>query len=47
MKEIDSLDKEIYLNYEDGIEGYKVEPLIFQGQKDNLIDYKVTAIEKL
>lgn len=47
IKEIDSLDKEIYLNYVDGIEGYKIEPLIFQGQKDNLKDYKVTAIEKL
>ncbi len=47
MKEIDGLDKEIYLNYVDGIEGYKIEPLIFQGQKDNLKDYKVTAIEKL
>lgn len=40
-------DKEIYLNYVDGIEGYKIEPLIFQGQKDNLKDYKVTAIEKI
>jgi len=47
IKEIDGLDKEIYLNYADGIEGYKFEPLIFQGQKDNLKDYKVTAIEKL
>ena len=47
IKEIDGLDKEIYLNYVDGIEGYKIEPLIFQGQKDNLKDYKVTAIEKL
>jgi ribonuclease G len=47
IKQIDGLDKEIYLNYVDGIEGYKVEPLIFQGQKDNLKEYKVTAIEKL
>ena len=47
IKQIDGLDKEIYLNYVDGIEGYKIEPLIFQGQKDNLKDYKVTAIEKL
>jgi len=46
IKQIDGLDKEIYLNYVDGIEGYKIEPLIFQGQKDNLKDYKVTAIEK-
>lgn len=47
IKQIDSLDKEIYLDYVDGIEGYKIEPLIFQGQKDNLKDYKVTAIEKI
>lgn len=47
IKQIDGLDKEIYLNYVDGIEGYKIEPLIFQGQKDNLKDYKVTAIEKV
>ena len=47
IKEIDGLDKEIYLNYVDGIEGYKIEPLIFQAQKDNLKDYRVTAIEKL
>jgi len=47
IKEIDALDKEIYLNYVDNIEGYKVEPLIFQAQKDNLKDYKVTAIEKV
>ncbi len=46
VKEINGLDKEIYLNYVDNIEGYKIEPLIFQGQKDNLKDYKVTAIEK-
>lgn len=46
IKDIDGLDKEIYLTYADNIEGYKVEPLIFQGQKDNLQDYKVTVIEK-
>ncbi|EKQ55111.1 MULTISPECIES: Rne/Rng family ribonuclease [unclassified Clostridium] len=46
IKEIDALDKEIYLNYVDNIEGYKIEPLIFQAQKDNLKDYKVTVIEK-
>jgi ribonuclease G len=46
IKEIEALDKEIYITYEDGIEGYKIEPLIFQGQKDNLKDYKVIAIEK-
>lgn len=46
IKEIEALDKEIYITYIDGIEGYKIEPLIFQGQKDNLKDYKVTSIEK-
>lgn len=47
MKDIDGLDKEIYLTYVDNIEGYKIEPLIFQGQKDNLKDYKINAIEKI
>ncbi len=47
IKEIEALDKEIYLTYTDNIDGYKIEPLIFQGQKDNLKDYKVTVIEKL
>lgn len=46
ISEIDGLDKEIYLMYVDGIEGYRIEPLLFQAQKDNLINYKVTAIEK-
>ena len=41
VKEIDGLDKEIYLTYVDNIEGYKIEPLIFQGQKDNLKDYLI------
>jgi ribonuclease G len=41
IKEIDGLDKEIYLTYADNIEGYKIEPLLFQGQKDNLKDYLV------
>ena len=47
IKQINGLDKEIYLNYVEGIEAYKTEPLIFQGQKDNLKDYKVTVIEKI
>ena len=41
IKQVDGLDKEIYLSYADGIEGYKIEPLIFQGQKDNLKDYLI------
>ena len=46
IKEIDALGKEIYLNYVDGIDGYKIEPLLFQNQKDNLKDYKVNNIEE-
>ena len=46
LKEIDGLDKEIYLNYVDGIEGYKIEPLLFQNQKDNLEKLKIIQIEK-
>lgn len=42
IKEIDALGKDIYLNYVDGIDGYKIEPLLFQNQKDNLKDYKIT-----
>lgn len=41
IKEIEALDMEIYLTYVDNIEGYKIEPLIFQGQKDNLKDYLI------
>ena len=46
LKEIDGLDKEIYLDYVDGIEGYKIEPLLFQAQKENLKKLKVEEIEK-
>ncbi|SFC30796.1 Rne/Rng family ribonuclease [Clostridium uliginosum] len=46
IKEIEGLNKEIYLNYVDNIEGFKVEPLIFQSQKDNVARHKVIAIEK-
>ena len=46
IREIDGIDKEIYINYVDGIEGYKIEPLLFQAQKDNLKDYKISNIEK-
>ncbi|WP_300380227.1 ribonuclease E/G [Clostridium sp.] len=41
LQSIDGLDKEIYVNYVDGIEGYKVEPIIFNSQKENLVSYKV------
>ncbi|MBU5455931.1 ribonuclease E/G [Caproiciproducens sp. MSJ-32] len=46
LKNIDGLDKEIYLNFVDGIEGYKVEPIIFNNQKENLKIYKINEIEK-
>ncbi|WP_418222829.1 ribonuclease E/G [Clostridium isatidis] len=46
LKNIDALDKEIYLNFVDGIEGYKVEPLIFNNQKENLKMYKINQPEK-
>ncbi|PRR82431.1 Rne/Rng family ribonuclease [Clostridium vincentii] len=41
LKNIDGLDKEIYINYINGIEGYKVEPLIFINQKTNISQYLV------
>lgn len=46
LKNIDGLDKETFLKFSDGIDGYKIEPLIFKNQKENLADYKVKAIEK-
>lgn len=41
LKNIDALDKIIYINYVEGIEGYRVEPLIFQNQKANIEKYKI------
>lgn len=41
LKNIDALDKKIYINYINGIEGYRVEPLIFQNQKANIEKYLV------
>lgn len=46
LKNIGGLDKEIFLNYLDGINGYKIEPLIFKNQKENLENYRVKNIEK-
>ena len=46
IKNINAIEKEIYLNFVDGIEGYKVEPLIFNSQKENVKKYLVTAYEK-
>lgn len=47
LKNIDGLDKEIYLNFVEDIEGYKVEPLIFSNQKENYQKYKIKTIEKV
>ena len=47
LKNIDGLEKEIYLNFVDDIEGYKVEPLIFNNQKENYQKYKIKTIEKV
>ncbi len=47
LKSIDGLDKEIYLNFVNDIEGYKVEPLIFTNQKENYQKYKIKTIEKV
>lgn len=47
LKNIDGLDKEIYLNFVHDIEGYRVEPLIFSNQKENYQKYKIKTIEKL
>lgn len=41
LKEIDGLDKKIYLNYVDEIEGYTIEPLIFKNQKTNVDKYLI------
>lgn len=46
LKNIDGLDKEIFLKFSEGIDGYRIEPLIFKNQKENLADYKVKGIEK-
>ncbi len=46
LKNIDGLDKEIFLKFSEGIDGYRIEPLIFKNQKENLADYKIKGIEK-
>ena len=46
LKNIDGLDKEIFLKFSEGIEGYKIEPIIFQSQKNTLEDYKIKGIER-
>ena len=44
LARIDGLDKEIYLNFIDNLEGYKLEPLIFASQKENYQSYKIKTI---
>ena len=46
LRNIEGLDKEVYLNFAYGIEGYKIEPLIFQSQKENVKGFKIKAYEK-
>ncbi|GAB6169309.1 ribonuclease E/G [Clostridium carnis] len=46
LKNINGLDKEIYLDFSFGIEGYKIEPLIFNSQKEILKNLKIEACEK-
>lgn len=41
LKGIDALNTEIYLNFEDEVEGFTIEPLIFQSQKDNVSKFLV------
>ena len=41
LSNIGGLNKEIYINYIDNIEGYRVEPLIFQNQKKAVEKYKI------
>ncbi|MCR1951837.1 MULTISPECIES: Rne/Rng family ribonuclease [unclassified Clostridium] len=46
LSNINSLNKEIYLNFMDGIEGYKIEPLIFNSQKENIKNLRISGYEK-
>ena len=47
INNINGLDKEIYLNFIEEIEGYRVEPLIFSNQKENYGKYKIKTIDKV
>ena len=47
LKNIEGIDKEIYLNFVYDIEGYRIEPLIFVSQKENYQKYKIKTVEKL
>lgn len=39
LTNIGGLNKEIYINYISGLDGYKIEPLIFKNQKENIAKY--------
>ena len=41
---LDGLDKEIYLNFVENLEGYNLEPLIFASQKENYQSYKIKTV---
>ncbi|MGL5150270.1 MAG: Rne/Rng family ribonuclease [Clostridium sp.] len=41
LTNINGLNKEIYLNFMQGIEGYKIEPLIFNSQKESIEEFKI------
>jgi len=41
LKNIDGLDKEIYINYIEGMENYRIEPIIFKNQKANISEYLI------
>lgn len=46
LKEIDAIDLNIYLNFEEFDDFYKIESLIFKNQIENVKDYLVKNIEK-
>lgn len=41
LNNIGGLNKEIYINYISGLDGYKIEPLIFKNQKENIAKFLV------
>lgn len=45
LKEIEGITKNIYLNFVPGIDSFKVEPLLFKKQMENLEKYRVNNIE--
>lgn len=44
LTRIDGIDKGIYLNFRDNLEGYNIEPLIFASQRENYQSYKIKTI---